>query len=66
VTLRPPATSEYGDPGTLIAQWRNVDDSVKWYRLAAYGTRFRMIVTAESISGLARKDAAQALFARRQ
>ena len=62
VTPPPPATSAYGDPGTLIAQWGSVDDSVKLYRWASYATRFRMIVTAEPISVLARKDAAQALL----
>jgi hypothetical protein len=62
VTRTAPATSVYGDPGTLIAEWGNVDDSVKLHRLSSYATRFRVIVTAEPISRLALRDAAQALL----
>jgi hypothetical protein len=62
-TQRPAAVSAsaYGDPGTLIAQWGNVDDSVKLYRLSSYATRFRMVLTAEPIFAFVRRDAAQAL-----
>jgi hypothetical protein len=61
VARKPLTVSGYGDPGTLIAQWGNVDDSVKLYRLPSFATKFRMVVTAEPISALARRDAAQAL-----
>ena len=60
-TRRPAAVSAYGDPGTLIAQWGNVDDSVKLYRLSSYTTRFRLVVTAEPTAALVRTAAARAL-----
>lgn len=55
------AVSAYDDPGTLVAQWGNVDNSVKLYRLTTYARRFRMVVTAEPIAALARTAAARAL-----
>lgn len=58
---RPLAAPAYRDPDALVAQWGNADDSVKLYRSSTYATRFRMVVTAEPISGLAFRDAAQAL-----
>jgi hypothetical protein len=61
-TRNAPAAAVYNAPGTLIAQWGNVDDSIKLYRVFSYASRFRMIVTAEAISALARRDAAQALL----
>ena len=61
VTRRAPAVSEYGDPGTLVAQWGNLDDSVKVYRMPSYATRFRMVVTAEPTAAVARTAAARAL-----
>ena len=60
-TRTPTGVSVYGDPATLVAQWGSADDSVKLFRSSSYGTRFRMIVTAEPVSGLASRDAAQAL-----
>ena len=61
LTRRPPVVPAYDDPGTLVAQWGTVDDSVKLYRLSSYTTRFRMVVTAEPVAALARTAAARAL-----
>ena len=61
VTRKPPTVSGYSDPGALIAQWGTIDNSVKLYRSSSLAGRFRMIVTAEPISGLARGAIAQAL-----
>ena len=61
LTAIPRKQTAYGDPGTLIAQWGNVDDSVKLYRLSSYTTRFRLVVTAEPTAALVRTAAARAL-----
>ena len=53
--------SVYDDPGTLLGQWGNVDNSVMLYRLSSYGTEFRMVLTAEPVAALARTAAARAL-----
>jgi hypothetical protein len=46
---------------TPIAQWGNVDHSVRLYRPSSYATSFRLIVTAEPMAALARTAAARAL-----
>jgi hypothetical protein len=46
---------------TLVAQWGTGDDSVKLYRSASFGTRFRLILATEPVSGAASRDAARAL-----
>lgn len=58
---RPPAASVYDDPGTLLAQWGDVANSVTLYKLSSYSTRFRMVLTAEPTAALARTAAARAL-----
>jgi hypothetical protein len=61
VSRRRQTPSAYDDPGTPIAQWGNVDNSVMLYRLSSYATSFRLVVTAEPIAALARTAAARAL-----
>ena len=51
----------YDDSGTSIATWGNVGNSVTLYRLSAYATSFRLVVTAEPIAALARTAAARAV-----
>jgi hypothetical protein len=60
VARRRPALSIDDDPGTPIAQWGNVDNSVMLYRVSSYTTSFRLVVTAEPIAALARTAAARA------
>lgn len=47
--------------GTQIAQWGNLDHSVRLYRPSLYATSFRLVVTAEPMAALARTAAARAL-----
>lgn len=56
-----PAPSVYDEPGSLIAQWGNVDHSVVLQRMSSYAAKFRMVVTAEPIAALARTAAARAV-----
>lgn len=46
---------------TPIAQWGNVDHSVRLYRPSSYATSFKLVVTAEPMAALARTAAARAL-----
>ena len=55
------ALSVYDDPGTLVAQWATVDNSVTLYRLSSYSTKFRMVVMAEPVGALARTAAARSV-----
>jgi hypothetical protein len=61
VSRRRQTPSMHDDPGTLLAQWGNVDNSVMLYRLSSYATSFRLVVAAEPIAALARTAAARAL-----
>ena len=61
VSRRGQTSSIYDDPGTPVAQWGNVDNSVILYRVSSYATSFRLVVTAEPIAALARTAAARAL-----
>jgi hypothetical protein len=56
-----PATSASDEPGSLVAQWGNVDNSVTLQRMPSYATKFRMVLTAEPIAALARTAAARAV-----
>jgi hypothetical protein len=47
--------------GTPIAQWGDLDYSVRLYRPSSYATSFRLVVTAEPMAALARTAAARAL-----
>jgi hypothetical protein len=46
---------------TPIAQWGNVDHSVRLYRPSSYAASFKLVVTAEPMAALARTAAARAL-----
>jgi hypothetical protein len=56
-----PALPVSDEPGSLVAQWGNVDTSVMLQRMPSYATKFRMVVTAEPIAALARTAAARAV-----
>ena len=47
--------------GPPIAQWGNLDHSVRLYRTSSYATSFTLVVTAEPMAALAQTAAARAL-----